>query len=143
MKAISLREPWAAFMIRGIKTIENRNWPTKYRGTVLVHASSWWHKAETEDCWDIATRIAEHAGRPAIDITLAQAKERRGGIVGSFDIVDCVTESDDPFFFGRYGFVTENPVAFPVTLPCRGALGFFDTPADVLEEARRLIKERG
>jgi len=42
VKALSLREPWASFMIHGIKTIENRNWPTKYRGTVLVHASSWW-----------------------------------------------------------------------------------------------------
>jgi len=51
-----------------------------------------------------------------------------------------VSESDDPYFFGRYGFVTRNPIAFPVTIPCKGALGFFDVPADLLDEARQLMQ---
>ena len=51
----------------------------------------------------------------------------RGGIIGSVEIVDCVTESKSPWFFGRYGFVLRNPVALPFR-PFKGMLGFFDVP---------------
>lgn len=40
---ISIRQPWAALIVNGIKNIENRNWrlPAKFRNcTVLVHASA-------------------------------------------------------------------------------------------------------
>ena len=40
---ITIRQPWAALIVRGIKDIENRNWrlPDKYRNcNVLVHASA-------------------------------------------------------------------------------------------------------
>jgi hypothetical protein len=55
----------------------------------------------------------------------------RGGIVGSADLVDCVTESDSPWFFGPYGFVLANVRPMPF-LPYKGRLGFFnvdETPA--------------
>ena len=41
--AITIRQPWAALIVNGIKDVENRNWrlPDKYRNcTVLVHASA-------------------------------------------------------------------------------------------------------
>ena len=40
---ITIRQPWAAFVVNGIKDIENRTWrlPDAYRNcTVLVHASA-------------------------------------------------------------------------------------------------------
>ena len=39
MKAISIRQPWASLIARGIKTIELRSWTTRYRGRLLVCAS--------------------------------------------------------------------------------------------------------
>ena len=36
MKALSVRQPWASLIARGIKTIETRTWPTRYRGELLV-----------------------------------------------------------------------------------------------------------
>jgi len=39
MKVISVRQPYASLICRGIKTIENRTWDTKYRGKLLIHAS--------------------------------------------------------------------------------------------------------
>ena len=38
MKAISVRQPWAALIALGVKDIENRVWRTRYRGVILVHA---------------------------------------------------------------------------------------------------------
>jgi hypothetical protein len=39
MKTLSIRQPYASLICRGIKTIENRSWDTKYRGKLLIHAS--------------------------------------------------------------------------------------------------------
>jgi hypothetical protein len=39
MKILSIRQPWAYLITRGSKNIENRGWPTNYRGPVLIHAS--------------------------------------------------------------------------------------------------------
>lgn len=39
MKAITLKQPWASWIARGIKTIETRTWATAYRGPLLICAS--------------------------------------------------------------------------------------------------------
>ena len=39
MKTLSIRQPFASLICRGIKTIENRTWNTAYRGKLLIHAS--------------------------------------------------------------------------------------------------------
>ncbi|MCK5020435.1 MAG: ASCH domain-containing protein [Candidatus Peribacteraceae bacterium] len=36
MKALSVRQPWAALIATGIKTIETRTWATSYRGDLLI-----------------------------------------------------------------------------------------------------------
>src|SRR5262249_60256705 len=38
--ALSLKQPWAALLAAGRKTIEVRNWTTSYRGEVLIHAAN-------------------------------------------------------------------------------------------------------
>ena len=39
MKALSVRQPWADLISRGIKLIELRTWRTSYRGPLLICAS--------------------------------------------------------------------------------------------------------
>ena len=39
MKVISIRQPWASLIVEGYKEFEFRNWKTKYRGEILIHAS--------------------------------------------------------------------------------------------------------
>lgn len=38
MKAITICQPYAQLIARGEKRIENRTWPTKYRGLIAIHA---------------------------------------------------------------------------------------------------------
>jgi hypothetical protein len=38
MKCITIRQPWAALIARGLKTEEFRNWQTDYRGPLAIHA---------------------------------------------------------------------------------------------------------
>ncbi len=120
MKALSVHAPWWWFILHAGKDIENRDWPTNFRGTIYLHASKWWNHAEIYDDWPI-----ELAGLINIE-KLLQIKSAGGCIVGSVDIVDCVMASKSPWFCGEYGFVLRNPVAFEKPIPYKGALGFFE-----------------
>ena len=125
MKALSIRQPWAHMIVHCGKDIENRVWPTRFRGRVLIHASKGMTAEEYEDALDFAFRPC---GIDPATLSIPRAHLLdRGGIVGSVEIVDCVTRSDSPWFMGTYGFVLRNPVVLPFR-PYRGALGFFDVP---------------
>lgn len=139
-KAISVRAPWWWAILHAGKDIENRDWSTKYRGTVLLHASKWHGMRDVRDDVETIANITRRTGVRPPDSTLAEGRvlthrllqASRGCIVGRVDIVDCVDRSDSHWFFGRYGFVLANPVAFSRPVPCKGALSFFEVPADVL-----------
>lgn len=112
MKAISIKQPWAAAIIYGGKDIENRNWKTKFRGRVYIHASMSVDKNAPEHVWDIFEKHFDE-------------KHAFGGIIGSVEITDCVDKSDSKWFSGKYGFVLKNPK------PCefiryKGQLNFFE-----------------
>ncbi len=119
MRAISIRQPWAWLIVNGHKNIENRDWATRFRGPVLIHAAKGMTRAEYEECSDFARGLGATVP-PFEDL-------ERGGIVGQATVVDCVSESDSPWFFGRYGFVLADTriLAFR---PWRGQLSFFEVP---------------
>lgn len=118
-RALSIMQPWAWLIVNGYKAIENRDWPTKFRGPIAIHAGK-----KVDATTEISLRRGYHP------VTQDRIKEvhatwDRGGIVGVAEIVDCIDASDDPWFVGRYGFVIAN--ARPIELiPVKGALGFFD-----------------
>ena len=105
--ALSIRQPWANRILHDGKDVENRDWPTRFRGPVLIHTGK----------------------RPDGALCRAEADLPLGGIVGVVEIVDCVTSMDSRWFYGPYGFVLRNPrpLAF---VSCRGRLGFFRPEID-------------
>lgn len=125
MKALSIRQPWAWAILFAGKDIENRDWRTDYRGPVLIHTG----KGCTVDEYEDGLATFRHVGRQRpfpSGLTLPRLADLpRGGIVGEAEIVDCVTRSDSPWFFGKYGFVLRNARSLPFQ-PCRGQLGFFE-----------------
>ncbi len=130
MKALSVNQPWAWCIVNGYKPVENRDWETKYRGKILIHAG----KKFDDDGYEFIKRIFPQIPLPTKD------KIERGGIVGHTEIVDCVAEMDNPWFFGKFGFVLKNSA--PCRLkPCKGALGFF-TPNYNSRYAIPKIKEK-
>ncbi|MEC4591655.1 ASCH domain-containing protein [Nitrospirillum amazonense] len=141
-KAISVRAPWWWAILHGGKDIENRDWPTRYRGPVLLHASKWHGVRDVQEDIETVADILRRTGvRPPAEsladgrkLTHRLLQASRGCIVGKVDIVNCVDASDSPWFFGRNGFVLENPVAFAKPVPCKGALSFFEVPTEVLAQ---------
>jgi hypothetical protein len=60
-------------------------------------------------------------------------RDAGGAIVGSIELGGAVMESESPWFFGPYGIRLANPVPLAQPVPCKGALGLFRLPDDVLE----------
>ena len=83
----------------------------------MVHASKGMSVYDYTSAYHLAIRLG---------ITIPERGTLlRGGIVGTARLVDCISSSEDPWFFGKYGFVIAKPQ--PVEfVPCKGALGFFD-----------------
>jgi hypothetical protein len=124
--AISLKQPWAALLVHGRKTIEVRRWPTARRGRVLIHAS----------------RVSDD--RPGawnqVPPELAASTRLVGGIVGAAELVCCHAYhtgegfladqsrhlNDAAWFQGpvMYGFAFENPAVLPFR-PYSGWMRFF------------------
>ena len=113
MKALSIQQPWAWLIVNGYKPVENRSWPTTYRGPLLIHAGK---KIDTDGLEWIRDEFPQ--------IELPQRFEV-GGIVGRVQISDCVTRYDSPWFFGPFGFILADSEPLPFHA-CRGRLGFFD-----------------
>lgn len=135
MKAISVRQPWAWLIMRGGKTIENRKWSTKRRGRHLIQAAMGMTRAEWADASDFLIDRFGILGASEIRLPPFEALER-GGIIGSVEIIDCVTantvSSDDAHWFvGDHGFVLRDPRPLPF-VPFKGALSFFEVPESVV-----------
>jgi hypothetical protein len=113
VKILSIRQPWAYLITQGSKDIENRSWPTKYRGPFLVHASL---NIDKKDC---------------LDHGLDRADLQIGGVVGMAEIVDCVQKHRSKWFTGPCGFVLRNRKALPF-VNWIGRLGLRNAPKRLL-----------
>jgi hypothetical protein len=78
--AISLKQPWAALLVHGRKTIEVRRWPTARRGPVLIHAAR--IPDSRAEVWAL------------VPPELRDAAALQGGIIGSGEITDCIDYRD-------------------------------------------------
>jgi hypothetical protein len=125
--AISIRQPWAWLIIHAGKDIENRTWPTRFRGRVLIHASKGMTEQEYRDACNF---MATDSRLAAALKSLPQMHElQRGGIIGEAEVVGCVNDSESPWFVGEWGHMLRNPKPLEFR-PCRGALGYFNPAND-------------
>ena len=124
---LSIRQPWAHLIIHALKDVENRDWPTRVRGRVLIHAGKTMTRADYEACAIFCSGLPD--GVIPSDFWFPRFEDLKrecGGIVGVMGIADCVTRSDSPWFCGPYGFVIDGAASLPFH-PCKGALGFFQS----------------
>lgn len=131
MRILSIRQPWAWLIVNGLKDIENRNWTTGYRGSLLIHAG----KQFEDDAihWILARLDPDERQK----FPMRKSAFQRGGIVGIATLTDVVTTHESKWFVGRYGFVLKDAQPLPF-MPLPGQLGLFDAPNGVLE---MVIKE--
>ena len=110
MKALSIKQPWADYILFHGKDVENRKWAEPLRKVARRQ---------------IGQRIQIHAGKLP-DGEYDGPAERLGAILGEVTIAGCVTESQSGWWQGPFGLVLSDPIAYEKPLPCRGMLGFFE-----------------
>ncbi len=113
--ALSIKQPWAALVVHGQKTIEVRRWPTARRGRVLIHAAGL--PDERPEAW------------ACVPEELHEAAQLRGGIIGAVELTECLIyrsvedlgadrerHLNDPSWFQGpilYGFAFADAVVLP------------------------------
>ncbi len=141
MKTLSVKQPWAWLICSGIKDIENRTWPTKFRGRVLIHASAKEVKGTMQEVYtgeqrQELTHLALNHG-----FRFGENTKITSSIIGSVEIVDCVLNSKSIWAEHEatilkdgveiikpiYNWVLANPILFdkPIT-GVKGKLSFWD-----------------
>ena len=146
MKALSIQQPWAWLITRGHKDIENREWYTDYRGFILIHAGK---KMDSDGLATVTAGMGKSSYTEPVPLHYREAWDDLplydefdfGGIVGYATLQKVVTQSDNPWFTGKYGFVLtqRHHVDF---IPLRGQLGLFDVPQEIEIEINRIRDER-
>lgn len=121
MKALTVCQPNAELIARGLKPIENRTWPTAYRGELAIHAGKsreWMDEGDLEAYPGMAF----------------------GAVVAIVRLVDCRRVEDLPVNLrhhehanGPWCFVLER-VRRIEPVPYRGAQGFWDWPVSLSPE---------
>ena len=130
MKALSLKQPWLYAITHLGKRVENRTWkpPQSIIGKyIALHAS------KKDDLLGY-TAIAEIAG---IEI---KGNLPRGAIVATakvvgfkdFNEVNPFEGAPDDWFFGPVGWLLEDINVLSEPISCRGALGLWDIPQELL-----------
>lgn len=134
--ALSVRQPWAWAIIYGGKDIENRTAVAINKGSmrcqrIAIHASKGMTRGEYWDAHHFMLGIGVDCPPPD--------QLRRGGMIGSVDVIDIVAKSSSPWFFGPRGLVLANPKACDF-VPAVGQLGYFrwkEADASIVPEPAR------
>lgn len=158
MRGLSLTQPWATLVAIGAKKIETRSWSTPYRGWLAIHAAKGLasvgggHSGLIDLCLTEPFRSAlvrGGAGRivPGEDLPLGAIVavahlHRVGRISRRRDDAIYVEGHDLPitgdevafgdYTPGRFGWSLTNVQSLTEPIPCRGSLGLWEVPADVL-----------
>lgn len=127
MMALTLQQPWAEFIMAGIKPVENRVWRAAYRGVLLIHAGKTF-----DDEWKnkIASMEARFAAKKYVNNktigSFGKIEWQKGGIIGAVLMTGCDMLHNDPWceygcWYHRYSF----PHRFKKMIPCSGKLKLF------------------
>ena len=131
MKALSIKQPWAALIAHGIKDVENRSRRTNYRGKILLHASAVPALRNNQKPWDLFSipqwRAVQNRQLQAWYINKAW---RNGAIIGEAEIVGCVNNSSSIWAEpGQWHWQIANARIYTfdeIITDVKGALGLWD-----------------
>jgi len=148
MKALTMQQPWAWAIFHG-KNIENRTQLWTYRGPLAIHAGARWSDRGGES--PLVQRVWRdpHADR---DFALTADVLDAGAIIGVVELVDCHPDAGCCQPWGEQSYVEhggrerrrithlvcENPQPLCDPIPCKGALGLWTPPADVLDRLQEV-----
>jgi hypothetical protein len=122
MKALSVKDMYAYLIFHNGKDVENRTYPTRFRGELWIHASK-----KSMDLSETLLLMPDRFSYPdAVNVRL-RAEALNGCIIGSVRLVGCVRNSVSEWAEkGCWHWVLENPVLLARPIPANGHLGLWE-----------------
>lgn len=129
MKAITIWQPWAALIMSGVKTVENRKWtPNIEFGTrIAIHAG------KDDDVAEWVVKEIEALGAERVKALCWE----KGRVLGTVEWCGFCTnpsglpEGQRKWFAGPYGWILRNPRPLVTPVLMKGKLGLWDLPIQV------------
>ncbi|XP_036295150.1 activating signal cointegrator 1 isoform X1 [Pipistrellus kuhlii] len=119
---LSMHQPWASLLVRGIKRVEGRSWYTPHRGRLWIAATA--KRPSPQEVSELQTTYRFLRGK---DVEFP-SDYPSGCLLGCVDLIDCLSqnqfkdqypdmsqESDSPFVF-----ICTNPQEMIVKFPIKG-----------------------
>lgn len=158
MKALTVQQPWAWAIVHGGKDVENRTQAWRYRGPLAIHAGA---RVSERGLRTVPSIVAAERGTsPTLVADQVRSSIELGAIIGVVDLVDvhaaageriegplrtpqCCESWWAELSYAEHGgktrrdivhLVLENPQPLDEPIPCRGALGLWTPPIEVLEQ---------
>jgi hypothetical protein len=161
IRALTIKQPWAHFIAKQEKRVENRSWPTDHRNLLAIHAgaySGWDEDAETSpvalEAWKRWAGVRA-SGEVATPLTRGDAYSffSFGAVIAVADLTGChyALQGDGCAFADsrcspwavlhawHWQLANVRPLAEPVR--ARGKLGLWRLPEDVEATVRAQLKE--
>ncbi len=89
MKAITISQPFASLIASGEKFVENRTWPTNYRGPLAIHAGKGTQYLCRESLADYPTGCVIAVANLVACVSREDLRSRgHGDLIGSRFVVD-------------------------------------------------------
>lgn len=131
MQALSVRQPYAGLIVSGLKTIECRLYPTKFRGRLIICSSLTWAAGDYEIPDDVMWAYPV------------------GCAVGAVDIIGCVPFTADHLEAAAMSEIPDRPawawqLANPIEfdpIPVTGKLGIFNLPDEIADQIKKMIQK--
>lgn len=132
MRAISVRQPWAGFIIDGLRPFEIRTWTTDYRGPIVIHVPQKLDKKAFEVFRRNVPNLDRH-------------RQETGVLLGCVDIVGSLPftrrfykerllehKEFEPWKPGQFALALKNPRRFRELIPWHGRQRFFSVPDSIV-----------
>lgn len=147
IRGLTLWEPWATFIARGLKKYETRSWGTRYRGDLLIHAAD--RRVERQGLINIQAGIGNNSELAShlVDLLMEHTTFPRGCVIAGVKLTDCIRITTDwadqqsdlelalgDWTPGRYAWKCERVYAFDRPIPCKGKQGLWIPTAETLKE---------
>ena len=126
MPVLTIRQPWAWAILHAGKDVENRSWPTLYRGPILIHAGKWFRLDDVRKEFALfMARLERFEPWDSCAKKLHDMHAQTGGVVGMATVVDCVRDSASPWAIpGQWHWVLADARPLPF-FACKGRLGIW------------------
>lgn len=134
MRALTIKQPFAELIARGVKRVENRTWRTHYRGPLAIHAG-------LDPGW--AARLPPPPGSEGLD----PRRLTYGAIIAVAQLVACLRVAELPLLTtgldadaelvrvhasGPWCWVLDSPRRLPTPLPLPGKQGLWHLPEGLI-----------